>query len=187
MLHASGQNTFITSLLHTHLALAGTLLIVIIVTSKYQLPLLFDSGLHTCRFTEAVESDQVAEANAVCIATATLQGRPSNRMVLMKGYDERGFIFFSNYSSRKGQELQQNALASLCFWWEPLHRSVTPPQLLASQTITVMALASALMFITMCCGVSKAHSHTFHLVWSKLDGLAWRQLATPVLGWSGGV
>lgn len=79
---------------------------------------------HAYRFTEAVESDQVPEANAVCIATATPQGRPSNRMVLMKGYDERGFIFYSNYSSRKGQELQQNAFASLCFWWEPLHRSV---------------------------------------------------------------
>lgn len=78
-----------------------------------------------CRFTEAVESDLVAEANAVCIATATPEGRPSNRMVLMKGYDQRGFVFYSNYSSRKGQELHQNPFASLCFWWEPLHRSVT--------------------------------------------------------------
>ena len=43
----------------------------------------------------------------------------------MKGYDQRGFVFYSNYDSRKGRELQQNGFASLCFWWEPLHRSVT--------------------------------------------------------------
>ncbi len=60
----------------------------------------------------------------MCIATATPEGRPSNRMVLMKGYDQRGFKFYSNYSSRKGQELERNSYASLCFWWEPLHRSV---------------------------------------------------------------
>lgn len=60
----------------------------------------------------------------MCIATATPEGRPSNRMVLMKGYDRRGFMFYSNYSSRKGQELDSNSYASLCFWWEPLHRSV---------------------------------------------------------------
>ena len=60
----------------------------------------------------------------MCIATATREGRPSNRMVLMKGYDQRGFMFYSNYSSRKGQELDSNSYASLCFWWEPLHRSV---------------------------------------------------------------
>ena len=45
----------------------------------------------------------------------------------MKGYDQRGFVFYTNYSSRKGQELQRNSYASLCFWWEPLHRSVCLP------------------------------------------------------------
>lgn len=75
-------------------------------------------------FNEAVQSEQISEANAVCIATATPEGCPSNRMVLMKGYDQRGFKFYSNYSSRKGQELERNSYASLCFWWEPLHRSV---------------------------------------------------------------
>jgi pyridoxine/pyridoxamine 5'-phosphate oxidase len=79
---------------------------------------------HACRFNEAVQSEQISEANAMCIATATPEGRPSNRMVLMKGYDQRGFKFYSNYSSRKGQELERNSYASLCFWWEPLHRSV---------------------------------------------------------------
>ena len=80
-----------------------------------------------CRFKEAAGSELVAEANAACLATATADGRPSNRMVLMKGYDEQGFRFYSNYSSRKGQELSQNSFASLCFWWEPLHRSVGLP------------------------------------------------------------
>lgn len=75
-------------------------------------------------FNEAVQSEQISEANAMCIATATPEGRPSNRMVLMKAYDQRGFKFYSNYSSRKGQELERNSYASLCFWWEPLHRSV---------------------------------------------------------------
>ena len=79
---------------------------------------------NTCRFNEAVQSEQISEANAMCIATATPEGRPSSRMVLMKGYDQRGFKFYSNYSSRKGQELERNSYASLCFWWEPLHRSV---------------------------------------------------------------
>lgn len=45
----------------------------------------------------------------------------------MKGHDQRGFVFYTNYSSRKGQELQRNSYASLCFWWEPLHRSVCLP------------------------------------------------------------
>lgn len=67
----------------------------------------------------------------MCIATSTPEGRPSNRMVLMKGYDQRGFMFYTNYSSRKGQELQENSYASLCFWWEPLHRSVCLHQHLA--------------------------------------------------------
>lgn len=48
--------------------------------------------------------------------------------VLMKGYDQRGFMFYTNYSSRKGQELHKNSYASLCFWWEPLHRSVSTPK-----------------------------------------------------------
>lgn len=48
--------------------------------------------------------------------------------VLMKGYDQRGFMFYTNYSSRKGQELEKNSYASLCFWWEPLHRSVSTPK-----------------------------------------------------------
>ena len=92
--------------------------------------LTYAKSCNFCRFKEAAECEQITEANAMCIATATPGGRPSNRMVLMKGYDQRGFRFYSNYSSRKGQELDRNSYASLCFWWEPLHRSVCMRSLL---------------------------------------------------------
>ena len=61
------------------------------------------------------------------IASVDEQGRPSLRMVLLKGYDERGFIFYTNYDSRKGRQLQQNGHAALCLYWEPLQRQVTFP------------------------------------------------------------
>ena len=61
---------------------------------------------------------------AVALATATPDGAPSVRMVLMKGFDERGFTFFSNYESRKGVELAANPRAALLFHWDPLGRQV---------------------------------------------------------------
>jgi pyridoxamine 5'-phosphate oxidase len=61
---------------------------------------------------------------AVALATATPDGRPSVRMVLLKGFDERGFSFFSGYESRKGQELARNDRAALCFYWHSLGRQV---------------------------------------------------------------
>lgn len=64
------------------------------------------------------------DPNAVCLATATPDGRPSARMVLLKGVDARGFVFYTNYESRKGQELLANPHAALCFHWKTLHRSV---------------------------------------------------------------
>ena len=99
-----------------------------------------------CRFNEAVQSEQISEANAMCIATATPEGRPSNRMVLMKGYDQRGFKFYSNYSSRKGQELERNSYASLCFWWEPLHRSVGLPSVSLLVMLCFVLLLAELLF-----------------------------------------
>jgi pyridoxamine 5'-phosphate oxidase len=59
---------------------------------------------------------------AVALATATPDGRPSVRMVLLKGFDERGFSFFSGYESRKGRELEANPRAALCFYWHDLGR-----------------------------------------------------------------
>lgn len=64
------------------------------------------------------------EPNAIAVATADAQGRPSVRMVLLKGYDERGFIFYTNYSSRKGQQLAANGNAAFTVFWEKLQRAV---------------------------------------------------------------
>jgi pyridoxamine 5'-phosphate oxidase len=58
------------------------------------------------------------------LATATPDGRPSARMVLLRGFDERGFCFYSNYESRKGVELAANPRAALVFWWGELERQV---------------------------------------------------------------
>jgi pyridoxamine 5'-phosphate oxidase len=61
---------------------------------------------------------------AMALATATQDGAPSARMVLLKGVDERGFVFFTSYESRKGDELEANPRAALLFYWEPLGRQV---------------------------------------------------------------
>ena len=62
--------------------------------------------------------------HAAALATATTAGRPSVRMVLLKGYDAHGFVFYTNYRSRKGRELARNARASLLFYWGALERQV---------------------------------------------------------------
>jgi pyridoxamine 5'-phosphate oxidase len=58
------------------------------------------------------------------LATATPDGQPAARMVLLRGLDARGFVFFTNYDSRKGQELAANPRAALVFWWDALKRQV---------------------------------------------------------------
>lgn len=73
-------------------------------------------------FAEASTALEVPEA--VALATATPDGAPSVRMVLLKGYDERGLVFFSHYTSRKGRELEANPQAALLFHWSPLGRQV---------------------------------------------------------------
>ncbi len=74
-------------------------------------------------FTQAREA-QVPDPNAMTLATATRDGLPSARIVLLKGYDERGFVFFTDYRSQKGTELEQNPQASLVFFWAELERQV---------------------------------------------------------------
>src|SRR5690349_16983599 len=64
------------------------------------------------------------EPNAMIVATATASGRPSARTVLLKDYDARGFVFFTNYESRKGSELAANPYSSLVFPWFPMQRQV---------------------------------------------------------------
>jgi pyridoxamine 5'-phosphate oxidase len=72
---------------------------------------------------DALKSD-ILEPTAMMVATADKHGRPSARMLLLKGVDERGFIFFSNYQSRKAQELLENPQAALVFYWDSLERQV---------------------------------------------------------------
>ena len=67
---------------------------------------------------------QVPEPNAMTLATVDADSRPSARIVLLKGYDERGFVFYTNYASRKGQNLAIQPWASLLFFWQPLERQV---------------------------------------------------------------
>ncbi|MBW4642176.1 MAG: pyridoxamine 5'-phosphate oxidase [Goleter apudmare HA4340-LM2] len=74
-------------------------------------------------FAQALAA-QLPEPNAMTIATTTPDGKPSARMVLLKDFDERGFVFFTNYNSRKGQELADNPQAALVFWWAELERQV---------------------------------------------------------------
>ena len=64
------------------------------------------------------------EPNAMTLATATLDGKPSARIVLLKGFDERGFVFFTNYESQKGRELSSNPQAALVSYWIELERQV---------------------------------------------------------------
>ena len=74
-------------------------------------------------FEEALRAEQV-EPNAMTLATASPDGRPSARVVLLKGVDARGFVFFTNYTSRKARELEAVAHAALVFWWDRLERQV---------------------------------------------------------------
>jgi pyridoxamine 5'-phosphate oxidase len=74
-------------------------------------------------FHEA-EASKLVEPNAMILATAGKDGRPSARTVLLKGFDGRGFMFFTNYESRKGRELDGNPHASLVFPWFALERQV---------------------------------------------------------------
>jgi len=74
-------------------------------------------------FDQALASG-LPEPNAMTLATATLDGRPSARMVLIKGVDARGFVFYTNYESRKGRELAGNPYAALVFYWAEFERQI---------------------------------------------------------------
>ena len=69
-------------------------------------------------------SSAIEEVNACTLATATLLGKPSARIVLLKGYDENGFVFFTNYTSNKGNELANNPQVYMVFFWKELERQV---------------------------------------------------------------
>lgn len=74
-------------------------------------------------FGQAVEVEST-EANAMMLATVDAQGQPHLRTLLLKGFDERGFVFFTNYQSAKGQQLATSPAAAMTFWWHDLERQV---------------------------------------------------------------
>lgn len=96
----------------------------------YQLASLAESDVARDPFTqfahwfEQALKAEVAEANAMSLSTVNAEGRPSSRIVLIKEFDSRGFSWFTNYDSRKGQELSQNRHAALLFFWTALERQV---------------------------------------------------------------
>lgn len=72
---------------------------------------------------EAISSN-IDEVNAMTLATADVNAKPSARIVLLKGFDERGFVFFSNYHSHKAKEMESNAQVSLVLFWKELQRQI---------------------------------------------------------------
>ena len=90
-------------------------------------------------FAEALSAD-VSQPNAMTLATLGLDGRPRARVVLLKEATAAGFVFYTNYESDKGRELSAHPEASLCFFWEPLHRQV---RLVGSVTRTTDRAADA--------------------------------------------
>ncbi len=72
----------------------------------------------------AAEAAELPEPSAMTLATANADGKPAARMVLLRGFDERGFHFYTNYQSRKADELLKNPRAALVFYWAPLARQI---------------------------------------------------------------
>jgi pyridoxamine 5'-phosphate oxidase len=76
------------------------------------------------QWVEAAVDAQLVEPGAMTLATATADGVPSARMVLLRGFDERGLVFYTNYQSRKAAELEANPRAALVLFWATLHRQI---------------------------------------------------------------
>lgn len=75
-------------------------------------------------WVEDARREGIQEPTAMCLATASLDGQPSTRFVLLRGLDSRGLIFYSHYASRKGEEIAENPRVSVAFWWSALERQV---------------------------------------------------------------
>lgn len=76
------------------------------------------------RWFQVAASAGIREPNGMTVSTVGPDGRPSARILLLKEYDARGFVFYTNYESRKGQEMAQNRYVSLTFWWPELERQI---------------------------------------------------------------
>ena len=83
-----------------------------------------DAIAQFARWYEEAQGAGLVEPTAMTLATANRQGVPSARMVLLKGFDERGFVFFTNYESAKARDLLENPAAALVFWWGSLERQI---------------------------------------------------------------
>lgn len=83
-------------------------------------------------FTEAVDA-QVLDPNAMTLCTTTKDGKPSARIILLRNFDENGFVFYTNYTSRKGGEIDENPNAALLFFWPELERQVRIEGVLVKQ------------------------------------------------------
>jgi pyridoxamine 5'-phosphate oxidase len=81
-------------------------------------------GIALYKLGQAILGNPAADVNAMTLATVDAEGRPSTRTVLLKAVDARGFIFFTNYGSRKGRELEMNPAAALTFYWPEFERQV---------------------------------------------------------------
>ena len=97
-------------------------------------------------FEEALESD-VTDANAMTLATVDEQGRPDARIVLMKGFDEQGLVFFTNYQSAKARQIAHNAEVAAVFWWSEFERQVriTGVETKVTDTDRLLVAASAVI------------------------------------------
>ncbi len=100
------------------------------IRKEYKLKTLNETGAETNAITqfdkwwqEALNSN-IDDVNAMTVATATTDGKPSARIVLLKGFDENGFVFFTNYNSHKGKQLAVNPNACIVFYWKELERQV---------------------------------------------------------------
>ena len=82
-------------------------------------------GIALFKLWSAIGNHRPPDINAMTLATVDHEGKPSSRTVLLKSVDERGFVFFTNYDSRKGHELAQNPNAALTFFWSELERQVS--------------------------------------------------------------
>lgn len=84
-------------------------------------------------FKEAVDA-KVNEPNAMGLSTVSAAGKPSSRIVLLRNFDKKGFVFYTNYNSRKGTEINENSNAALLFFWAELERQVRIEGVLTKQT-----------------------------------------------------
>ncbi|HQW84548.1 MAG TPA: pyridoxamine 5'-phosphate oxidase [Ferruginibacter sp.] len=100
------------------------------IRKDYQLKRLQENDLAASPFKQfslwwdEAEKSEIVEVNAMTLATATANGIPSARVVLLKSFSDEGFVFFTNYNSKKGNELYENPNAALVFFWKELERQV---------------------------------------------------------------